>query len=178
MSNLYTPPDDKANSYVTLDEANAYFSGVIKSDFWPSSDAYEDSEDVILKKEAALLESRRTLDRLFGWFGNIADFNQVLRWPRTGVYDLDERLIPNDTVPEQIKNSQCDLALYLLQSGGLNVSDSNLTALKVGPIGLNFSTDVGVTVGIPDFIINSLKSFGKYLGPVNNQIKNSNSIRS
>lgn len=171
------PGDPSANSYISIAEADDYFYGVLNSSAWPKYDGYIDNEETLLKKEASLRESTRVLDSLFRWYGSVSSSNQALRWPRTGTIDSDGRSIPNDIIPKQIKDGTCELALFLLQGGGLTVSESNLTRLKVGPIGLDFSEDVGTTVGVPDYIIKSLVNFGKYTGPLQNSILNVSAVR-
>lgn len=165
---ITTPGSVDANSYVSLVEADLFFASSVKNTAWPESDAL---------KEAALIESTRLLDSQFNWFGKIASDDQALRWPRSEVYDADSRLIPDNVVPKQVKDAVCNLAYYLVESGGLEQSQSDIMGVKVGPIDIRFAAN-STTIGIPRFIARSLKSFGSFLGIVQGSAYSVNALRS
>lgn len=165
---ITTPGAVDANSYVSLDEADMFFASSVKNSSWPESDEL---------KEAALIESTRLLDSQFNWFGKIAADDQALRWPRSDVYDADNRLIPSDAIPKQIKDAVCNLAYYLVESGGLEQSQSDILGVKVGPIDIRFAAE-STTIGVPRFIARSLKSFGSFLGIIQGSAYSVNALRS
>ena len=142
-----------ANSYVTVEVADAFFASQVVQGVWPT---------LLASKEAALLDATRLIDNQFDFVGDIANTEQSLRWPRSGVYDADDRLLPTDSIPKIIQQATCYLTMYLLQNGGLNQTASNVSGIKVGPIDMKFKA--GSIVGVPDFIIRLLSSYATYIG--------------
>ena len=157
-----------ANSYVDVAYANEFFVNSVNNGSWPT---------VLADKEAALIEATRIIDSQFDWNGLIVVGDQSLRWPRTLAYDMDGRLIASDVIPKILKDAVCNFAYYLIQSGGLNQSASDLKSLKVGPIDLKFNEGLSV-IGIPRFIAKSLQSLGNFQGVIQGSVYNSNVIRS
>lgn len=89
------------NSYVTLDTADAHFDARLHADTWDAA-----SDDT---KERALLMACRVIEDQVDWQGLPVDPSQALAWPRVHVRGVDPDVIPN-----QVKNAQCELALYLI----------------------------------------------------------------
>lgn len=111
------------NSYVTLDEAEQYFSGRLYTDEWEQADQ--------TTKEKALLMACRRIERL-QFKGIKADpENQILQFPRAlpsvGMplyprerqfnFDYTLAYIMQEEVPEEVKQAQCEEALALLKYG-------------------------------------------------------------
>ena len=142
-----------ANSYVTVEFADAFFAAQVVQGIWPT---------LLASKEAALLDATRLIDNQFDFVGDIANTEQSLRWPRSSVYDADNRLLPTDSIPKTIQQATCYLAMYLLQNGGFKQTASNVTGVKVGPIDLKFNSSS--VVGMPDFVIRLLSSYATYTG--------------
>lgn len=157
-----------ANSYVDVAYADEFFTNSINNSSWPT---------VLADKEAALIEATRLLDSQFEWNGAIVIGDQALRWPRTSAYDMDGRLIASDIVPKILKDTVCNLAYYLIQSGGLNQSASDLKSLKVGPIDLKFNEGLSV-IGVPRFVAKSLQSLGNFQGVIQGSAYSTNVMRS
>lgn len=157
-----------ANSYVDVAYADEFFVNSINSSSWPTG---------LSEKEAALIEATRIVDSQFDWNGLIVVGDQALRWPRTLAYDMDGRLIASDIIPKILKDAVCNLAYYLVQSGGLNQSASDLKSLKVGPIDLKFNEGLSV-IGVPRFVAKSLQSLGNFQGVIQGSAYNANVIRS
>ena len=65
-----------ADSYVTLTDANTYWSDRNNSTWSAASDA---------NKEKALREATQYLDGAYEFLGNITSVSQTLAWPRSGV---------------------------------------------------------------------------------------------
>lgn len=109
-----TPGAADADSYFTLDEANAYFSsrGIAT---WTGSDTV---------KENAARRGTTYLDNQYRgrWVGVRSFKAQLLAWPRQNgtrgwgypLLDLDGFDIPADSVPQQIKNAAMEAALLAL----------------------------------------------------------------
>jgi len=56
------------------------------------------------------------LDDYFDWKGYKTVPTSGLRWPRCGVYDRDSILIPEDEIPEQLKQAVAETAVWLVNS--------------------------------------------------------------
>jgi hypothetical protein len=85
-------------SYVTLDEANEYFSSRLHADAWAEvSDA---------DKEKALAMATKAIDRQ-SLKGRKTDTAQTLAFPR----------YPDTEVPEAVKEACCEEALAMLERG-------------------------------------------------------------
>lgn len=158
----------EADSYVDLTYVDNFVAFSVDNALWPTTDA---------EKEAALVEATRILDSQFDWKGLIASETQALRWPRSGVYDADDRLISDSIVPKAIKDAVCSLAYYLVQNGGLKQAQGEIKGLKIGPIDLKFA-EGSETIGVPKYIARSLKSFGSFIGVVQGSAYSVDALRS
>ncbi len=94
-----------ANVYVSVAEANAYFSDR-NNTVWAGKTTPE--------KEAAILYATSFLDAQFYWLGYIKLIDQALGWPRLLVYDREGRPITFNAVPRKVKDATCELALEAL----------------------------------------------------------------
>lgn len=98
-----------ANSYVTLAEANTFLAANIHAvSTWEALDP-----DV---QKALLVWAARYLDQRAEWNGVLVDTDtpQSMRWPRSGVYDRDNVLIPDDVIPKQLKEATMEMARFLM----------------------------------------------------------------
>lgn len=119
-----------ANSYVTLAQADAYFDERLNADDWT------DQGDNDQKK--ALVMAARRLDQV-NWKGYKATSGQALAWPRSDLEDKDGYTVASDTIPQQIQDAQCELALAILASDDF-LADTGLEgfeSVKVGPISVD-----------------------------------------
>lgn len=97
-----------ANSYVTAAECTTYHTARGNT-AWTGTDAV---------KEAALLKAAQYLDghycnRFKG--GKYQPLEQSLQWPRVGVF-IDGHLLDAYTIPQRMKDAQCELALIALSA--------------------------------------------------------------
>ena len=102
-----------AESYVSLAEANAYFSSRGNPSDWTSlSDAV---------KEQYLREAADYLEMFYGhrWKGRRSENDQPLAWPRSGVLDQDQYQIEPDVIPQRLKNAQYEATLRRATEGSL-----------------------------------------------------------
>jgi hypothetical protein len=105
-----------ANSYATLAEAETYMEARLNGTLWDAS-----TDD---NKNRALVEAARELDPL-GWDGYRVDDTQAMSWPRSWVVNPDD---PNrdyygsTTVPQRVKDAQCELAFQFIKSGVTDVA--------------------------------------------------------
>jgi len=134
------------NTYVTMDEAETYMDARLGSDIWYSS---SDGD-----KARALRQAARSLDAL-PLRGEIYDLEQTMAFPRmywsayrkrTTLTDQDERYseitryagyVGDGTVPQRVKDAQCEEALELLIGGG---EETRQTLMRQGVIRVSFSS--------------------------------------
>ncbi|GAF88181.1 unnamed protein product, partial [marine sediment metagenome] len=72
---------ESSNSYCDLTLAEVYYEERLHKSTW--TDASDDT------KEVALIWATKLLDRQIDWYGARYSETQALRYPRTGVQDLD-----------------------------------------------------------------------------------------
>lgn len=126
-----------ANSYVTLAEADAYFSDSDGAATW----AAETDDD---KRERALVQATNRIDQerfegrsrypLVG--RSTTGTVQALKWPRHGCVDDEGWTVDETVIPAAVKRATFELALEIL-AGGFSLSDSGLEAFEnvvLGPI--------------------------------------------
>jgi len=129
------------NSYVTLDEAEQYFSERLYTDEWDNADA--------ITKEKALITACRRIERLT-FKGLKVDETQILSFPRmypnvgTPVskergFNLDFSIgfIEQEDVPQEVKNAQCEEALALLKYGNstrAKLQEQNVVKVDFGSV--------------------------------------------
>jgi hypothetical protein len=106
--------DTGADSYITLEEAEAYFAGGLMAEDWAE----------VANQEAALREAARWLNTL-PWVGECCVAGRHLSWPRQGATCCCEDAAC-DMVPAQVRQAQAELALQLganpaLLTGGVGV---------------------------------------------------------
>lgn len=140
-----------ANSYSTTAEANAYHDTHLYASVWTGVDE---------TKCKALQMATRLLDAMFDWYGEAADDDQRLSWPRIGVEGR-VGIIESTVLPDELKEATAELARQLLASN--TTADSavevqGLTALKVGPIELSFGSATGRA--IPDAVFYMVSHLG------------------
>lgn len=96
-----------STSYVTLTEANDYFSDRLNVTEW-------DAADNETREKALITATRRIDEETFR--GLKASTTQALKWPRVGVYDEDGLIFASDSIPERVKQATFMAALELLKA--------------------------------------------------------------
>lgn len=125
-----------ANTYVSLEQAKAYFIGKrLHSSAWNAARSAD--------KETALRQASMLLDAEFKWSGRPLNPNQGLGWPRLGATDKHDQ--PRDRqVPNEIKNATCELALYLLDADRLQARQGvGMKRVRVDVIEIEYSEKGG-----------------------------------
>ena len=140
-----------ANSYVSLEEANAYHSLYNNLD-WAASDE---------ELEQSLILATRSIDLLYGSKYNSykrVDSISPLLFPRYSFYDNNFQLVSQTTIPKCLKNAVCQLALMQLLGEDilpLANTDSNikLGRIKIGEIEIEneYQTNKGIGETYPGF---------------------------
>jgi hypothetical protein len=130
MSLVATVGASNANSYVTVNEADAYFADRLYASAWTGASSGD--------RAKALVTAARRLDQE-EFAGLKVTTTQGMKWPRYDAYDQDGNWYPTDAIPQAVKDGQCELALELLKGDLLAESETkNLTSLKAGPVELQF----------------------------------------
>ena len=147
-----------SNSYVTVAEANDYFTAHLESSYWPTKDA---------DKQAALVMATNRIDmESFG--GSVTDGAQALQWPRQfimrrGTTD-DTQYRDSTTIPNEVKKATFEQALhYLKMSAGEFTVDENdletLTKYKIGPLDIAIAPNMKAD-RLPTKVKNLLQATG------------------
>lgn len=124
-----------ANSYITAVEALEYFLGRV------SSEGYRNVNATV--QERLLRTATLFLDSRINWVGHVKDRTtpQALQWPRVDSLDVDSAndiSVNGQVIPQDLKNAQCELALYLVNNGEPSES-SDLDSVKVGSLVIDFN---------------------------------------
>jgi hypothetical protein len=157
-----TPGAEDANSYATVQEANAYHDSRLHSEDWTAAD--------VGTKTVALIMATRLIDSLYDWTGDIASGQQALLWPRVG---MSRRTgsgrsgwnpgagwyggaypIASDVIPPELKNATAEFARQLIgedRSADSDIETQGLKSLRAGPVSLEFKGDVAPKV-VPDAV--------------------------
>lgn len=140
-------------AYITVEWADDYFAYDMNADAWTTQ------TDIELKKKALVMATRET--DLHNFIGVKQDPNQALQFPRLNerTYNVltDIQLIKYadiigdhvTNVPETIRKSVCEQALYILQqhiSPSIDTSDfnklkaSNISSYSLGDVSVSFNS--------------------------------------
>lgn len=124
-----------ANSYISLENAELYFS--MRSPAAPNWSA----ETSDTNKSKALITATRLLDQLTDWDGETATEEQALAWPRSGLYNAKGFAIEEDELPEEVGWSVCEFAEALLAvDRTADLSTEGISSLSVGSVSIEFNT--------------------------------------
>lgn len=121
-----------ADAYVSLSAANTYFTNHGAPTQWTGA------TDAV--KEAAIRYATQWLDAVFSWRGEVVSNDQVLDWPRAGVYDDENRYVDSDSIPRLLKDATCEAALEHLKSSLIEGKErgGKVKRTKLGPIEKEF----------------------------------------
>lgn len=169
-----------ANSYVTLAEADQYFTERLHTAAW--DDLSDPDKEATLLWAARIIESKisaywdkkqlpedatiRILSDLKGeseatvvWTGSPANEDQALAWPRAGMKNQNGFDLDDDVIPKRIKDFQCEVALKLIAEDRTEenaATAQGLTRLKAGPVELGWKNGAPNPKLIPDGIMQVL----------------------
>lgn len=151
-----------ANSYASLAFADDYFEGhPFYADAW-----YDLDSDV---KQYYLIAATAQLDTQYLWEGTASTTTQGLLWPRSGVRDLYDNLIPPDGIPRNLRRAVCEQAIYLTKGDRSPESQTSsaLDKLKVDVIELDFaastSSSSAGTQPVGSSVRTLLRGLGQYM---------------
>lgn len=141
-----------ANSYVTEEEADAYFLERSNATAWSTS----------TQKEELLITHSRLLDWMLQFKGAKVSELQSMQFPRTGVELPSGYSVPSDIIPTEVKTAVFELALMALETD--RVADNPLAGLaevKAGPLTVRTAnqSDNPKNPIIPDYIRSLLSGY-------------------
>jgi hypothetical protein len=141
-----------ANSYVTVNEADAYFSDRSNATAWSGS----------TQKAGLLITSSRLLDWMLQFKGTKTSELQSMQFPRTGVELPSGYAVPDNIIPTEVKMAVFELALISADSD--RVADNPLAGLEqvtAGPLTIKTApqSDNPKNPVIPDFIRSLLSGY-------------------
>jgi hypothetical protein len=145
------PGDPAANSYASEEEYAVYAANrfpVIAASVALTGTALT----------ASLICACRTLEACFDWLGEAANpAVQALGWPRNGLNNRNRYPIPNTVVPQELKNSQCELVYQVAAGFDLTADNQALiqqvNRVQAGSVSVGFqSQDNASAIGVDMFI--------------------------
>jgi hypothetical protein len=146
-----TPSGENANSYISVSDADDYFSNHLYPSDWDDS--------TIEIKESALIMCTRILDEKIDWIGNKNTSKQALAWGRSGVID-DGYDVDSTIVPEPVKNATAEFAKHLIADNSTeNADGKGLEKLEVGSVKLTFDKADTADV-LPNIVQEMLREWG------------------
>lgn len=123
-----------ANTYADMDFVNAYLAsrGVAG---WAEADA--DSRAAALIRAADVLNS-------YYWKGETAEPGRVMTWPRKGMCYAGGVGVPENSVPVQVQNAQCEIAGAVIAGdtdplAQVDTAKGAVTSEKVDVIGVSYT---------------------------------------
>lgn len=144
-----TPKSATANSYLTVEEADAYLgSERLHTEDWDSLDG--DS------KARALIWASKLLDAACEYKGAPRTFTQAMRWPRIGTRNRDLGWYDQDEIPQELKEAAAELALALVRrdrSEESELAGLGLERLRVGPVDLTIDKSALSPQLVPQHVI-------------------------
>ncbi|KKK77624.1 hypothetical protein LCGC14_2851700 [marine sediment metagenome] len=143
-----------ANAYVTLVVADQY-----DEDRPSVGTTWSSATDA--EKNAAILWATTLMDSLWEWSGFTTDSIQSLLWPREGMLKRNEwEYVDDDVIPPELQEATAEYARQLLVSdraGDSDIETQGLTAVKAGPVALQFKQGV-VAKPVPDTVFHLIPS--------------------
>lgn len=100
-----------SDSYVTLEEYEAYITSAIDLNF--NGHGHDDDHEKHLRRAAQYLR------RNFRWIGTQQYQTQARAWPRLTDKLVDGWPVDPDTIPQAVKDAQCELA-YIFEVDGVD----------------------------------------------------------
>lgn len=146
-----TPGSATANAYLTVAEADAYFAERLHAGAWAAASTAD--------KEAALIQATRVIDARLCFRGAAADGVQALKWPRTGLVTMNGFALAGDSIPDQLKDAVCELALTLLSGDATLESEvvaQGITRVKAGSVELGFDAAKAKLRDVPKHVTEML----------------------
>lgn len=94
--------------------ANAYITAQELNDYWQARNVVISNTQA--EQDAAIIIATQYVDLNFDWRGDIISEDQPLDFPRSGVYDDENRSIDNKSIPQKLKYAVCEYAYRQLSA--------------------------------------------------------------
>lgn len=164
---IATPGASDANSFVTIEEADAYLATRLNASDWTGTEP---------KKKAAC-EATRELSAL-GWQSYRTSSTQALAWPRLNAPNPDGtsacEVFEDTIVPQRIKDATCELALEFLRAGTIDAaaldSKAGIIEKTVGPLTTRYADPSQRAQGLARYP-RVMKLIGPLLGIAAGQVR-------
>lgn len=150
-----TPGADDANTYCSVEDADAYHATRTFSDTWTDADGGD--------KKKALVQATRLLDQWFEWDGVVTTSAQALLWPRSAVIGPNGYLEDSEAIPVRIREAAAELARQLIAADRTADSDTETQGIKkvvAGSVQVEFSGSGGAKP-IPDAVMGFVSCYGR-----------------
>ena len=126
--------DPAFNCYVSHADAIVFIGNMVRAPNWKAAGDTE--------QQRALITATNLIDQYSTFYGFVVDVEQPLAWPRSEVQRMDRELgiyYPADAIPDIIQYAVVLYAEALLGEDLTADQETGLSALRVGPISLNFN---------------------------------------
>lgn len=127
-----------ANTWADLDYYKQYLQTRLPLVTW-LADAVANMIDEQLKID--LIAAGRLMNNLITWTGTPVDGVQAMTWPRDGMYTINGYAVANTTIPNSLKDAQCEYALQLHNNDLLSDDDAakkNVKKVKASSVEVEF----------------------------------------
>ncbi len=153
-----------ADSYISQADADTYFTNHDDPSDWTGATS--------ALKDSALRFAVMTMDGMFEWSGAVQSSTQVLGWPRTSAEDAEGRAIASSTIPQRIKDAQCELAVQHIGSPINAALDrgGDVRRERAGPVEVEYSEGAAAEQVKP-LIERILLGLGKRRGAFSGEIE-------
>jgi len=116
------------------------------------------------EKDQLLMRATRRVD-MFMYLGDVSDDTQLLKFPRTSLFNANGALLPSDAIPLEVEKATIEIALFMLEND-INATNENLNydSATVGSVSVKFkSTQVAnpLNLMLTPYIKGYLKPFFK-----------------
>ena len=144
-----------ANSYASLAEFNSYWTGRMIPTGQAAPSTFSDAD-----KESQLKQATIELD-LLRYRGRQKTETQALKWPRTELYTDEGWVVDSDTIPQKIKDAQCELAYALLLEPALTDGDGldRFSGVSFGGGQVSLTPRPGAESHMPRRVLKLLRDF-------------------
>ncbi len=137
------------NSYIDLNYAELYAGETLRYDEWSEYS----------QQRSALIFATILLENRVKWYGRKTDPSQTLQWPRKGLVDRYGNAVDSNSVPEIVKQVQCELAFSMMERNPMLI-ESGIEKMNLDGLTLNLQ---GSKQTIPWKIFSPVRQWGKLL---------------
>lgn len=117
--------------------------------------------------EVALVVAGRGLDANLDWTGAAVDAVQAMTWPRSGMLTRNGFAIGSTTIPQPLKDAQCEMAYQLLAGANLagdnDAAKKSVSSVRAGSVSVAFQNVDSSSKDAVDMLIRRLGSEFNYV---------------